>query len=302
MKKSAVIPIVLATILWGMIGLFTTLMKENGMETFQNVSARSTLAALALIVMNFIRDRKNAFKVDLKSLLIIALTGFISLTLNNMCYFTSIERSGMSVAAVLMYTAPIFVMIFSAIFFKEKITRKKVAALIITFAGCILVSLTSEKNPADNIGILCGLASGFTYGLYSIFMRNPLKKYSPMTVVMYFFCFAALTSYFVVDPVSTFTALSVTHSWIYAILLAILCSSAAFSLYSLGLSKTDPSLASIVATLEIVVATVVGFIAFDQQLAWYNYAGIVLVLAAMVLLNVKSRAEKEKEAEEKAGA
>lgn len=292
MKKYASLAIVAAAILWGMIGYFTTTMKNAGMTTFQNVSARSTAAALSLILATLVKDPKRGFRVSLKDLLLLFACGTITLTVNNIFYFTSIERSGLSVAAVLMYTAPIFVMILSALIYKEKITRKKVLALIITFAGCVLVSLTSEKNPADAIGILGGLGAGLTYALYSIFANGLMKRYSSLTVVMYTYLFAAISSYFVTTPVGTFAALYEHHQFFNAILLGVFCSSLAHFLYSLGMKYTEPSTASIIATLELVAASVVGFLVFGQSLAWYNYIGILLVLTAVVLLNLRTGAKR----------
>ncbi len=289
MKKTAVLPIVVAAILWGIIGFFSTTMKDAGMTTFQNVSARMTFAALSLVIANLIANPRQGFCVSIKDLLLLFACGTITLTVNNVFYFTSIERSGMSVAAVLMYTAPIFVIIMSALIFKEKITKKKILALFITFAGCALVSLTSEQNTADAIGILCGVASGLTYALYSIFANGLLKRYTSLTVVMYTYIFAAISSYFIAGPVQTFTALIKTDMLLYAVLFGTLSSALAHGLYSLGMKHTEPSLASIVATLELVVASIVGFIVFHQSLAWYNYIGIGLVLFAVVLLNIKAK-------------
>lgn len=289
MKKAAVIPIVVATIFWGFIGYFSTTLKNAGLSTPQTLSVRMTFAALALIIATLLINPKKGFKVSLKDLLMLFACGTITLTVNNMFYFTSIERSGMSVAAVLMYTAPIFVMIMSAIFYKEKITLIKVAALIVTFAGCTLVSLSSSNNVADPIGIGCGLVSGITYAMYSIFANSLLKRYTSLTVVMYTYFFAALSSYFVASPLETFPLMWNTQMTVYAILFGVFCSAAAHGLYSLGMKYTEPSVASILATLELVMASIVGYIAFGQSLAWYNYIGIILVMASVVMLNLKKK-------------
>ena len=289
MKKTAVIPIVLATVFWGFVGYFSTVMGQAGMNVFQRLSARMTFAALALVVANLVANPKKGFRVKLPDLIKLFLCGTITLTVNNMFYFTSIERSGMSVAAVLMYTAPIFVMMMSAMIYKEKITVRKIIALVITFTGCTLVSVSGTQNKADIIGILCGVASGLTYALYSIFANDLLKKYSSATVVMYTYISAALSSYIVVNPVNVAMAILDSGMIVYAILFGVVCSAAAHGLYSLGLKYTEPSVASILATLELVMASIVGFFAFGQALAWYNYIGIVFVMTAVVLLNVKAK-------------
>lgn len=287
MKKAAVIPIVLATVFWGFIGYFSTTMSEAGMSVPQRLSARMTFAALALVVATLFTNPKKGFKVSLSDLAKLFLCGTITLTVNNMFYFNAIELCGMSVAAVLMYTSPIFVMIMSALIYKEKITVQKLVALVVTFVGCALVSISNSRFHADIIGIGCGVASGFTYALYSIFANDLLKRNSSTTVVMYTYISAAISSYFIVSPIETAKITLESGMVIHAILFGIICSALAHGLYSYGMKYTEASLAAILATLELVMASIVGFFAFGQFLAWYNYVGIVLVMAATVLLNIK---------------
>lgn len=300
MKKTAVIPIVLATVFWGFVGYFSTVMGQAGMNVFQRLSARMTFAALALVVANLVVNPKNGFRVRIADFIKLFFCGTITLTVNNMFYFTSIERSGMSVAAVLMYTAPIFVMIMSAMIYKEKITARKLIALAVTFIGCTLVSISSTQNRADIIGIVCGIASGFTYALYSIFANDLLNRYTSTTVVMYTYISAALSSYVITNPIGVATAILDSGMIVYAILFGVVCSAAAHGLYSLGLKYTEPSVASILATLELVMASIVGFFAFGQALAWYNYIGIVLVMTSVVLLNIGWKKHNDKD-EQKIG-
>ena len=295
MKKAAVIPIVLATVFWGFIGYFSTTMSEAGMSVPQRLSARMTFAALALAFAILVTNPKKGFRVSLPDLGKLFLCGTITLTVNNMFYFNAIELCGMSVAAVLMYTSPIFVMIMSALVYKEKITLQKMTALVVTFVGCALVSISNSRMSADIVGIGCGIASGFTYALYSIFATDLLKRNGSTTIVMYTYLSAAVSSYFIANPIETAKILIEKDMLIYAILFGIICSALAHGLYSFGMKYTEPSLAAILATLELVMASIVGFFAFNQFLAWYNYIGIVLVMASVVLLNVKFGKAKSKE-------
>ena len=114
------------------------------------------------------------------------------------CYFTAIRLMTMSTAAILLYTSPIWVMILAIIFLKEKVTVQKIIALILAFAGYVLVSGFGGKVSLP--GILSGLGAGLGYGLYSIFGKFVLKKYSPLTVTCYTFLIAGLGSIFVADP------------------------------------------------------------------------------------------------------
>ena len=102
----------------------------------------------------------------------------------------------LSTAAILLYTSPIWIMLMSVVFFREKLDRRKILALALAFAGCVLVSGISG-NGITPVGLLVGLGSGIGYGLYSILGTVALRKYSPFTVTTYTFLFAAAGSWMI---------------------------------------------------------------------------------------------------------
>ena len=102
---------------------------------------------------------KNLFKVSLKELLLFAGSG-ISFFLTATCYFYSMQATSISTAVVLMYTAPIFVMIYSVMFLNEKLTPVKTAAVLIMLVGCGLVSGIIGGLRFDGVGTLVGYMSG----------------------------------------------------------------------------------------------------------------------------------------------
>ena len=87
-------------------------------------------------------------------------------------------RTTAAVSAILLYTAPIFVMIMSVIFFKERITTKKIVAFVVAITGCALVSGIVSGAQANVTGIILGVLSGFAYSLYGIFATFYMKKNS----------------------------------------------------------------------------------------------------------------------------
>ncbi len=291
MKKLSVIPIVVAAILWGALGLFTTSLRDAGLSTMQVVSTRAIFATLTLATVNLISGGIKSFKVKLYDLAILFACGTITLTINNYFYFQSIERIGMSSAAVLQYTAPAFVLIMSALVFGESITAKKIASIIITILGCALVSLSTEGNKMDMLGVLFGILSGFTYATYSIFTKGLLKKYSAVTIVMYTYMSAAISSFFAANPVEIVSVLINKNLIITGLIMGVFCSAAAHGLYSLGLKHTEPSIASIVASLELVAASLFGFIFYRQEILWYQCIGIFVVIFAIVLSNIKLKSK-----------
>lgn len=194
LKTKSCIFIIIAAALWGGIGVFFNMLSDVGFTQMQVVAIRVTAAAIALTLYILVKDR-SLLRVKLRDCWCFVGTGIISLVFFNWCYFTAIELTSLAVAAVLMYTSPIFVMLFSALLFHERITGKKVVALLMTFLGCLFVAgVFGSSDYAFSLGgILIGIGAGVGYALYSIFGRFALEKgYPSVTISEYTFLFATL--------------------------------------------------------------------------------------------------------------
>ena len=183
MEKKAVWNIIAAAALWGCIGVFLKLLTAAGLSSMDGVALRSAVAALLYGLFLAATDRK-ALKIQPRHWYYFFGSGVCSLVFFNWCYFSTISTSSMSVAAVLLYTSPVFVTLLSALFFRERITSHKVAALALTFAGCVLVTglLPLGQQSVSYLTILYGLGAGFGYALYSIFGKLALRQYASSTV------------------------------------------------------------------------------------------------------------------------
>ncbi len=199
----------------------------------------------------------------------------------------------LSTAAILLYTSPIWIMLMSVLFFREKLNRIKLTALALAFAGCVLVSGISGEG-LTLTGLLLGLGSGIGYGLYSILGTVALRKYSPYTVTTYTFLFAAAGSWLVCGPadmIPKFAAAADPAGLIlFCCLTGLVTAVIPFLSYTLGLRTVEASRAGILATVEPLVATLVGIVVFSEPLSLLSGLGIVLILAAVILLNRKPRA------------
>ena len=139
MKRFAVFFVLLAGTLWGCIGIFVRRYNALGLSSMQTVAVRMVIAAVLFSLFVLIYKR-SLFKIRLKDIWIFIGSGVISVGLFTYCYFSSIELSSLSVAAVLLYTAPAFVMLFSLIFFKEKMTIPQAISLVLAVWGCAVIT------------------------------------------------------------------------------------------------------------------------------------------------------------------
>lgn len=284
--------IILAGIFWGSMGIFVRGLADlAGFTSIQIVSLRLTVAAIIFTLILLRKDSKG-FKIALKDIPLFLGLGLFSVLFFAACYFTAIQMMTLSVAAILLYTSPIWVMLMSLLFFREKMTRNKLLALVISFLGCVLVSgIGSGENKVTVIGILIGLGSGIGYGLYSILGTIALRKYSTYTVTTYTFIIAAVGSLFLCslpDLLHKITACPrKPYLLIFIILTGLVTAVIPFLCYTLGLEQIEASRAAILATIEPMVATLIGVIVFHEYMTLMSCMGIVCIITAIVVLNLR---------------
>ena len=285
--------IILAGCFWGSMGIFVRKLSEYGLSPIQIVTVRITVAALAFALLLLVKDR-SGFRIALRDLPLFLGLGLGSILFFTVCYFSAITMMPLSTAAILLYTSPIWIMLMSVLFFREKLNRNKLIALALAFAGCVFVSGISGGGLTVT-GLLLGLGSGIGYGLYSILGTIALRKYSPYTVTTYTFLIAAAGSWFVCSPadlISRFAAGNPVEIALFSCLTGLVTAVIPFLAYTLGLRTVEASKAGILATIEPMVATLVGMIVFSEPLTLLSGLGIVLILTAVILLNRKQPAEK----------
>ena len=290
MHKWAYLLIAAGAAMWGIIGIFVQALYSFGFSPGQVVAIRAISAASILLIYTATVNR-HSLKIRPLDLKYFIGTGIFSIVFFNWCYFTVIKEASLSVAAILLYTAPAFVTVISRFVFKEWLTFRKIAALIATILGCALVVgfLPSMQVSVSTLGIVVGLGSGLGYALYSIFGKLASSKYSSLTITTYTFIIAG-TFMLPVSRIWEATDLfAQAEVWIYALGLGLIPTVLAYTLYTLGLSQIESSRASITATIEPIVAAMVGTALFGDILTGWQVLGIVLVLSAVFLVQEVSR-------------
>ena len=271
--------------LWGMIGLWNRRLMAGGFSPWSIVLVRNTGGLLLLLAIFAIKDR-SVFRVQRAHLKYFFGTGVVSVLLFTVCYFSCQKICSLAVASILLYTAPSIVVLLSAVLWKEPITKKKLVALALTLMGCACVcGVFSGGLSVPVPGILLGLGAGFFYALYSIFGRYALRAgYSSITVTVWTFVFAGIGSLLFIRPAELIPAAHDPAMWLTALGLVVISTAAPYLLYTAGLSRVESGKASIMASLEPVVASIIGVTVFQEPLGGLTIAGIVCVLAGVVIL------------------
>ena len=290
MKKTAPLCVLAAGTLWGIMGIFVRALASYGFTSVQIASMRIVFGALLFLLITAV-FRPAQLKIHIQDAGLFLGMGLLSLLLFTVCYFTTISMASLSVAAILLYTSPIWVMLMSLVCFQESLTRRKVLCAAMAFGGCVLVSGIGSGSHFSPMVIATGLLSAVGYGLYSIFGTFALRKYPPLTVTTYAFLFGAAGALFLCNPVSTVRVVcEAAHPTALVLLLIVTAFVTAvlpYLLYTVGLSHMRASTAAIMASIEPVVATAAGAAVFHEVLTLPALLGIALVLAAIIVLNAR---------------
>ena len=278
--------VIAAGVLWGIISIFIKGLNGGNLSPVQILQLRAIIASVLMAPCLFIIDKK-LLCFELKDIWMFIGTGVISLTFFSLCYFQTIIESGASVAVILLYTSPIFVILFSLALFKEKVTAVKLTALIMTFIGCIMVSgLGRDGGGITAKGFIVGLGSGLGYALYSIFSRYALKKYHVLTITFYTFLFSGIT----IIPFSGLEMSSIISQpqlLLYGVGIAMFCTVLPYLFYTYGMTRLETGKAAILVTVEPLVGTLVGCCLYGEPMTVVKAFGILLTFGAVILLGLK---------------
>lgn len=286
MKKIAFLYIIIASVLWGTSGIFVHYLAPHGFTSLQMTFLRSLVSCACMSLYILIYD-KNLFKAKLKELLLFAGSG-ISFFLTASCYFYSMQATSISTAVVLMYTAPIFVMIYSVLFLKEKLTWMKAISVLCMIIGCGLVSGIIGGIKFDVIGIAVGFLAGIAYSAYNILTKIVMRNNSnPLSATLYCFLFATIIGAFICKigqiPQNIASDIQITLPLVIGI--GIFTCITPYFLYTLALKKIPAGTATSLGIIEPMAATIFSVILFHEPLNLSSLCGIVLILGAVFVLS-----------------
>ena len=286
-KNKAVLALITAGVTWGVLCIFIKKLSALGLDAMQITFLRELVTALTFVIFLLIKDPQK-LKINIKDIWIFILNGCGCVAMASVCYFYTTINGEASIAEVLMYTSPVFVMIMSAIFFKEKITPKKIIAVLLTFTGVMLVAgIIGTQTKLKPIVFATGLLSGFFCASYSIVGSWGLNKYDVETVTAWTFIMAAIGMAFFVNLPDTFGRIAAAPAIIpWTIGIGIICTVIPFFMYTWGLKYVDASKAAIIVAIEPVIGSVLGMALYNESTDMTKILGIVLIIFAIILLNL----------------
>ncbi|SDJ04197.1 DMT family transporter [Natribacillus halophilus] len=289
-KKKAYLCAIAGAAAWGLIGVFVNPLYERGFTPWDVVAIRVLLSFTFLFLLMFLFFRSH-LRTRLRDHIFFAGAGILSISFFNFFYFEVFARANLSLAVTLLYTGPLFVTLFSRLFFKEAFTSRKMVALFMAITGCAfvvgLLPFWQAQVPFEVF--VMGIMSGFCFALYTIFGKVVTHRYSALTVTTYTFLYASIFMALTSDVWEKTAAFAHPDVWVSALLLALVATVFGYILYTTGLKYIEASKASILATVEPIVAVLTGVLFLGDYLLFWQVIGIVLVLYSAILVTQRQR-------------
>lgn len=295
-QLKSIIMIFLAASLWGTISIYVKQLSSLGLTSMEIVAIRCFWAfiSLLIILLFFFKDSLKLEKLsDIKYFIG---TGIISIVFFNYCYFQTITNLNISIAVILLYTAPIFVSIFSYILFKERLSKMKLFFVFLTFIGCAMIAGFSISSlNISFFTLLIGLGSGVGYALYTIFSRYALQKYKPLLITFYTFFVATIFLFISLQLWNKFSIIFSGEVLLYGMALGLFPTVCAYLLYTKGLEQVENTKAAVISTIEPIVATVVAVSIFQEKLSMLQVMGSIVIIVSVLMINKKENVRQPQE-------
>lgn len=278
--------VLLAASLWATLGIiYKYLATTYGLPPLAVAGLRAGLGGLMLLAGLLIL-RPGWLRLNRRALQVAVLYGVFGIALFYATYINAILSVGVAVAAVLLYTAPAWVAVIAWRFLGERLTRVHLVALLLTLAGSALVAQVYQPGllRLNALGIVWGLLSGLTYGLWSVFNKVGVRHTNPWTLQCYGMLVGSVVLLMLQPLAPLAGALQSPATVLWLVLLALGPTVGASVAYAAGVRTVPVSVASLIATLEPVLAALLAYLALGETLSAGQIAGGALILAAVWLL------------------
>ena len=294
MKKIYLILPILAGIMFGSSGVFVRTLTQNGIDQTTLLFLRFSIAIIPVLIAILLTDKK-LFKIDLSDLPLFLVCAICIIGIN-LCYNESMNSVSLSLAAVLLSLAPIYVLIIAYFLFDEKITSKKLICMVLAIFGCMLMTgvLETDLSNIPLFGILSGIGAGLFWAIYLMASKKSIESGThTYTILFYSIIFITLA----LIPLTDFSQIGgfISINPILTIIFLILHSTFSFALpyilSTLSLNYMESGISSILLSgSEPLAALIFGLVIYGEIPTILMFCGFILAIMAMMLLSRKESA------------
>jgi len=278
--------VILAGICWGTSPIFVHYLAPYGFTSLQMTAVRGSVSLLCIFLYVTIFDRK-LFKTNIRDLMLYVVVG-AALFGTAFCYYSAMQMTSTATAVVLMYTAPIYVMLYSVLVMGEKFSISKLISLILMLIGCCFVSGIITGIKFNAMGIFIGILTSWIYAAYNILTKISMqKKRQPITVTLYSFLFMSVISVSVCDPVGLIENINKAPAYVLPLCLGlgIVTFVTPYFLFTWSMKFLPAGVASALSVVEPMAATVFSALIFKEIPGVVSIIGIIMILISVYLLS-----------------
>ncbi len=286
--------VVLAAVLWAVSGSSAKYLFNSGLTAFELIQLRTTISFAGLFLWLVLRHRE-LLRISARDLFYFLLLGTLGISAAQFFYLFAISKIKVAAAILLHYTGPVFVALYAVVFARENLRPVTVIAIMGTLAGCFLVvgGYNLERLSLNFPGIVGGMLAALAFATYSLLSEYGMRTYNPWTVLFYAMLFAAAAWNVAQPPLAAFLQGYTPVQWWWIFFIGIFGTILPFGFYFQGINLIRSTHASITATLEPISAGVIAYLFLGEVLSPLQMLGGALVIACVVLLQVKSEVDEK---------
>lgn len=289
MKKIYLILPILAGIMFGSGGVFVRTLTQNGIDSTTLLFLRFSIAIIPILIAILFTD-KNLLKINLKDIPLILVCAMCIVGLN-LCYNESMNSISLSLAAVLLSLAPIYVLIFAYIVFREKITSKKIICMILAISGCILMTglLENSLSSIPLHGIMAGIGAGLFWAVYLMASKKSIENGKHTYTILFYsiiFLSIGLIPFTHFNQVSSFININPVLTILFLIIHSTFSFALPYIFSTLSLNYIDSGVSSILLSgAEPFAALIFGFLIYSEIPSILMFCGFLLTIISMTMLS-----------------
>ena len=253
---------------------------------------RTTFSLLILLPILIASQGWQRVKLPGRDLFYCLMLGTLGVAVSNYFYYVAIQRTNVATAIIVQYTAPVWVLIYVVVRGQQKLTAQKViaVALAVTGIGLVINLLgTSSGLRLDPYGLGAAMLASFSFAFYNVAGHRILARHDRWRVLVWTLAAAAAFWLIVNPPWKILAAHYTPAQWLFLFVFSMISVLAAFSLYFLGLQYLEPTRAIIASCLEPVFSILLAALLLGEALGLIQTFGIILVLAAIVIVQRPGR-------------
>lgn len=277
--------ILIAGLFWSILGFFVTKLTECGFTSFEIIFFRLGIGFISIAIFAKLR-RPELLKIKRNMYIYVVLIAIFVQVVFNIFYLKAINSVGTSTAAVLLYTSPLFVALFSKLIYKERINFLKIISLIVCFLGAF-ITVTEGKLNYENLnllGIVFGIIAAIAYSLFSIFGKKALEEMDNLTMIAYSFLIGALIILLKIDVLHMISCINNLKAVLLIIAFGVITGALAYISYSIGVKKgVELSVAGVLASVELIFAVLIGWTLLGEQYSFIKLIGIIFMAISMII-------------------